>query len=98
VWAHLEVGQLHFRKEGEHSVNALTFVAAIFGRDGKFVTGREKQLQLDLPDATLRQLLATGIDVTFTFQLKPGDYTVRELVTDSQEHRLTALSREVEVQ
>jgi hypothetical protein len=39
-----------------------------------------------LPNATL-QLIATGIDVARTFQLKPGDCTVRQVVTDSEEHR-----------
>lgn len=97
VWAHLDVGPLHFRKEGDHSVNALTFTSAIFSSDGKFVSGQEKQLQLDLEDATLRKLIATGIDVTLSFQLNPGGYIVREVVTDSEEHRLTALSRKVQV-
>jgi VWFA-related protein len=97
VWAHLDVGPLHFRKEGAHSINALTFMSAIFSSDGKFVSGQEKQLQLDLEDATLRKLIATGIDVTLRFQLNPGGYTVREVVTDSEEHRLTALSRKIQV-
>jgi hypothetical protein len=97
VWAHLDITPLHFRKQGEHSINALTFMSAIFSSDGKFVSGQEKQLQLDLGDATLRQLIATGIDVTLSFQLNPGGYIVREVVTDAEEHRLTALSRKVQV-
>jgi VWFA-related protein len=97
VWAHLDIRQLHFRRDGEQNVNSLTFVSAIFSREGKFLAAQEKQLQLNLPDDSLRQLTASGIDVTLSFPLKPGGYLVREVVTDSEEHRLAALSREVEI-
>jgi VWFA-related protein len=97
VWAHLDITALHFRRENERNCNALTFVSAVFGHDGQFVTGQEKHLDLALPDPELKQLLASGIDVTLTFNLKPGDYIVREVVTDSEEHRLAALSRNVDV-
>jgi len=97
VWAHLDIHELHFRKDGENNVNSLTFVSAIFSRQVNFVTAQEKQLQRDLPEVSLEQLKASGIDVTLKFPLKAGAYVVREVVTDSEEHRLTALSRDVEV-
>lgn len=97
VWAHLDIHELRFRKEGDRSANNLTFVSAIYTNEGKLVTGQERQLELNLPDDSLRQLLASGIDVTLRFRLKPARYLVREVVTDSEEHRFTAITRGVEV-
>jgi hypothetical protein len=38
-----------------------------------------------------------GINMSMNFQLKPGVYRIREVVTDSEEHRLTALSTQIAV-
>jgi VWFA-related protein len=97
VWAHLDIHELQFRKDGDANVNSLMFVSAIFSHEGNFVSIQQKELQLNLPADSLRQLLASGIDVTLTFPLKPGSYLVREVVTDSEKQSLTALSRDVEV-
>ena len=48
--------------------------------------------------ARFPNLLANGMNIKTTFLLKPGAYTVREVVTDSEDHLITTLSRPVEVQ
>jgi hypothetical protein len=52
---------------------------------------------MDAPDAELQQVLRAGLKMDSTFELKPGIYRVREVVTDSEEHHMTALSRNVNV-
>jgi hypothetical protein len=69
----------------------------IFNDGGKSVGGQKQQARVNLPDEALAHLLATGMDVKLTFQLKPGNYTMREVVSDSEDHHLTALSRSVKV-
>ena len=98
VWAHLDTKPLHFHKEGERNQNTVIFVSVIFDRSGKYVTGQQRQAKVDLPDESLPNLLAAGMDVKITFQLKPGSYTVREVVMDSEDHQMTAFSRGIEVQ
>ena len=71
----------------------MTFASAIFDKSGKYVIGEQKQAQMDLSDASLQKLLTTGLDIKTAFQLKPGTYTVREVVMDSEEHRLGVVSR-----
>ena len=61
------------------------------------MTGQERQAQVDLPDDDLPKLLATGMDVKIVFQLKPGTYTIREVVTDSEEHHMTTMSKNVKI-
>ncbi len=97
VLAHLDAKSLHFHREGAHNQNTVTFVCVIFDGAGKSVGGKQQQARIDVPDSALAHLLETGVDVRLTFQLKPGDYTVREVVTDSEDHSITALSRGVNV-
>lgn len=98
VMGRLEVGPLHFKKDGERNRMTLTFVSCILDRDGLYVSGEQKQVQLDLPDAKLKELIASpGILVINTFQLAPGTYSIREVVMDSEERHIGALSRSVTV-
>ena len=98
VFAHLDTKTLHFHKEGERNQNTVTFVSVIYDGNGKYVTGQQRQAKVDLADDALASLLAAGMEIKVTFQLKPGTYTIREVVTDSEEHHMTAFSRSVEVQ
>ena len=97
VLAHLDTKSLHFHKEGERNQNTVTFVSVIFDRGGKYISGQQRQAKVDLPDDALPSLLAAGMDVKVNFQLKPGAYTIREVVTDSEEHHVTAFSRSVTI-
>ena len=97
VLAHLDTKSLHFRKDGTHNQNTVTFVSAIFDGGGQYLTGQQRQAKVDLPNDSLSNLLATGMDVRVTFQLKPGNYTMREVVTDSEDQRMTAISRGVKI-
>ncbi|MGC2270437.1 MAG: VWA domain-containing protein, partial [Candidatus Sulfotelmatobacter sp.] len=98
VMARLELGPMHFRRDGELNANTVTFVSTIFNGDGIWIAGQQKEVRLDLTDATLQKLMTSaGIVVRTTFQLKPGNYTIREVVMDSEDHHLSAISRAVEV-
>ena len=97
VLAHLDAKSLHFRKDGTHNQNTVTFVSAIFDGGGQYLTGQQRQARVDLPDESLPNLLAKGMDIKITFQLQPGTYTMREVVTDSEDHHMTALSRSVQI-
>jgi VWFA-related protein len=98
VMAHVDVRPVHFQKIADHNVNTLTFISTIFDGDGKWVTGQQQQVHLNLPDAALQEFLSSaGIVVRTTFRLAPGDYTVREVVVDSEDHHLGAVSRHAEI-
>ncbi len=97
VLTHLDTKTLHFHKAAERNQNTVTFVSVIYDGSGKYVTGQQRQARVDLPDDALPNLLAAGMDVKVTFQLKPGTYTIREVVTDSEDHHMAAFSRSVEV-
>lgn len=84
VLAHVDVKQLHFQKADGRNNDDLTIVSVIFDRNGNFVAGIQKTLQLHLKDETLADKLGAGLNVKNNFDLKPGGYLVRLVVRDTQ--------------
>lgn len=84
VLAHVDVKQLHFQKADGRNNSNLTIVSAVFDRNGNFVSGMEKLLQLHLRDDTLAYRMSSGLTVKSNFDVKPGSYLVRLVVRDAQ--------------
>ncbi len=97
VLTHVDVGRMHFEKVEGRNKNDLTVVAAIFDRNGNFVTASEKILEMRLRDATLERLSRTGVTVRTSFDVKPGAYLVRLVVRDSQAAQLSAENGTVDI-
>jgi hypothetical protein len=75
----------------------VTFVTVLFDLDGKYVAAKEKRVELRLRDSTLERLIKSGITLKTEFDVKPGTYTVRQIVRDSEASQLASLSRTVEI-
>ena len=84
-----------FSKEGDHNLNTVTFVFAIFDQKENLITSQLRQAIVSVLDTQLPELFKVGVDMSMSFQLKPGVYRIREVVTDSQDHHLTAVSRQI---
>ena len=97
IFSHLDAKPLHFQKAGEHNLNTVTFVVAVFDQKDDLISGQRKRVALNLRDAQLQELFKDGVNVSLNFQLKPGIYRIREVVTDSQEHHLTSRSTTIQV-
>jgi VWFA-related protein len=94
----LDAAAVHFRKDGSRNIDTLTFVSCVFDHDGGWMGGQRKSVALDLPDEQLRDLIASpGLMVRSVFELAPGIYTIREVVVDSEDHRLGAITRTLSV-
>jgi VWFA-related protein len=93
----LDTKSLRLRKDGQRNLNNVTFVSAIFDQNDNLVQLQRGQAKLDALDAQLQQVLSAGLKMDSTFELKPGTYRVREVVTDSEAHQITAVSRDVNV-
>jgi VWFA-related protein len=97
ILAHVDIGRMHFDKLDGRNKNDLTIVAALFDRNGNFVTATEKVLEMRLRDTTLERLSHTGVTVRSSFDVKPGAYLVRLVVRDSQAAQLFAENGVVEI-
>jgi VWFA-related protein len=95
--SHLDAKPLHFQKEGGHNLNTVSFVFAIFDEKDNLVMARQRRTNLNVPDGQLPDLFKEGVTISMSFQLKPGVYRIREVVTDSEEHHLTAVSTTLKV-
>jgi VWFA-related protein len=93
----IDLHSVRFRKEDGRNLDNLTFMLALFDRDGNYVTGQEKILKLHLSDATLRRLEGTGASMTAALDVKPGSYFVRAVVLDDNSQELGTGSETVEI-
>src|SRR5579884_3147026 len=97
VLAHLDVKHIQFRKADGRNNEELTIVAALFDRNGNFIKGTQKTLQLRLRDETLAAHLESGLTVKTSFDVKPGSYLVRLVVRDGEAQQMAAESGAVEI-
>ncbi len=94
--SHVDPQSLHLQKEGEHNLDTLTFILGVFDQKENLVIAQQRHATVDVADGQLPEFLKAGISVDMAFELKPGSYRIREVVTDSAQ-RLTALSRNVDI-
>lgn len=97
VMTRLDVHLLPFRKKEGRNLDDLTIVTVLFDRDGKYLTGNEKKLELRLLDVSLHRLSNSGITMKTSFDVKPGSYLVRQVVRDAEGGQLSGLSRTIEI-
>ena len=94
--SHVDPQSLHLQKEGDRNLDTLTFVFGVFDQKDNLVMAQQRHATVDVADGQLPEFLKAGMNVDMAFQLKPGSYRIREVVTDSAQ-RLTALSRNVDI-
>lgn len=90
VVSHLDVQRMQFHKADGRNFDDITVATVIFDDNGKFVTGGEKVVKMRLLDASIERLGHTGFVVKSTFDLKPGNYLVRQVVRDSEGSHMAA--------
>jgi len=96
VLAKVNLKQLRFRKADDRNLNTLTVVSSVFDRNGNFVTGIQKVVELRLRDQTLDSI-NSGITVKTTLDLTPGSYLVRLVVRDSEGQTMSARNGVVQI-
>jgi VWFA-related protein len=94
--SHVDPKSLHLQKEADHNLDTLTFIFGVFDQKENLVIAQQRHATVDVTDGQLPEFLKAEMNVDMTFQLKPGSYRIREVVTDS-EQRVTALSRNVDI-
>ncbi len=82
VLVHMDIRHMHYRKADGRNNDNVTVVSALFDRNGNFVSGTQKVLQLHLKNETLQARLNSGITVKSNFDVQPGSYLVRLVVRD----------------
>jgi VWFA-related protein len=96
VVVRLDVRHLHYRKVDGRNNNSLTVVSALFDRNGNYVSGNQKTVDMHWKDDTLGTKLAAGVTLKSSFDVKSGSYMVRLVVRD-EEGQVTAQNGSIEI-
>jgi VWFA-related protein len=97
VIVHVDLKALRFRKDEGRNRDDVTVVSTLFDRNGNFVTGIQKVVEMRLLDQNMTRRLTTGISVGTDFDVKVGAYMIRVVVRDREGHQLAASNGSVEI-
>ncbi|MGC1385332.1 MAG: VWA domain-containing protein [Candidatus Acidiferrales bacterium] len=97
VLTHVDVNSVHFDQHDGRHWDDLTIVAALFDRNGNFIEGDEKTLELRLKDPTLSRLEQSGVTIKSSFDVKSGGYLVRLVVRDTKGASIASKNGVVEI-
>ena len=98
VLVKLNLKQFKFRKVQGRNNNNVTMVTGIFDRNGHYLQGIKKVLELKLKDDTLANRLGQGITIRTSFDnMAAGTYVVRLVVRDTEGELMSATNGAVEI-
>jgi hypothetical protein len=75
----------------------VTLVCALFDRNGNFVTGIQKVVEMRLKDESMAGRLREGINVGAEFDVKTGAYLIRVVVRDAGGLQIAAENASAEI-
>jgi VWFA-related protein len=97
VIAHLDLRSARFRKEEGRNRDDVTLVCALFDRNGNFLEGVQKVVEMRLKDESMEARLSHGMVVGAEFNVKSGAYMVRVVVRDAGGRQLAAANAAAEI-
>ncbi|HEY4838107.1 MAG TPA: hypothetical protein VIH72_05850, partial [Candidatus Acidoferrales bacterium] len=97
VLVHVDTRKLPFQLLSERHTERLIFITALFDTKNQFLTGVQGVMDLRLKDGTLKQISAQGLDAKLSIQAPAGSYRVREVVQESVNGHISAISRDVTI-
>ncbi|MBV9401737.1 MAG: VWA domain-containing protein [Bryobacterales bacterium] len=97
VVAKVDIRNLRYRKSEDRNNNTLTIISSLFDRNGNWVAGIQKIVEMRLKDQTVENLPAGGISVRSVLDVVPGSYMVRLVVRDSEGQTMAARNGAVQI-
>lgn len=94
---HLDVQRLKFDTREDRRALKLTFVMAVLAPGGAFIAGKQGEIELALKQATFDAMAGNGVNVNLPLQAPPGTYTLRGVVQEGIEGKISAASLPVEL-
>ncbi len=97
IVTHIDLKALKFKKVEDRNNDEVTIVAGLFDRNGNYVTGVQKLVQMKLKDETLAARQNLGITVRSTVDVKPGPYLIRVVIRDAGGEQMSAQNSAVDI-
>ena len=97
IMARVNIKHLRYRKADGRNNDTLTVVGGVFDRNGNYITGAQKTVEMKLKDQTLESIPEEGITVKTSLDVKSGSYIVRLVVRDSEGQVMSAQNGALEI-
>jgi VWFA-related protein len=97
ITTHLDIRQLHLRKQDERNRDDVTLVCALFDGNGNYIKGAQKVVELRLKDESLERRRTLGVTVNTDLDVKTGPYMIRVVVRDAEGQQMAAANGVVEI-
>jgi VWFA-related protein len=97
IIARVDVKNLRYRKENGRNNDTLTIVGGVFDRNGNYISGSQKTIEMRLKDHTLETMPEYGVTAKTNLDLASGSYVVRLVVRDSEGQLVSAQNSVVEI-
>ncbi len=97
IMARVDIRRLRYKKADGRNSDTLTVVGGVFDKDGKYIIGSQKTINLKLKDQTLETIPEAGITVKSNLDVASGSYIVRLVVRDSEGEVMSALNSALEI-
>jgi len=97
ITAHLDIGQLHLRRQDDRNRNDVTVVYALFDGNGNYITGTQKVVELRVKDENVEHRRALGVTLNSDFDVKRGAYMIRVVARDAEGQQMAAANDTVEI-
>jgi hypothetical protein len=97
IMARVDIRRLRYKKADGRNSDTLTVVGGVFDKDGKYIVGSQKTINLKLKDQTLDTIPEGGITVKSNLDVASGSYVVRLVVRDSEGEVMSALNSALEI-
>jgi VWFA-related protein len=94
---HLDLNRLKFDTSADRHALKLKFVIAVLNASGAFIAGTQGEIELALKQASFDALAGQGMNVLLPLHAPPGTYTLRGVVQESLEGKMSASSLPVEM-
>jgi len=94
----VDISKLRFSKEDDRQKLRIVFVSALMDDAGKLVAAKKGTMDFALTEASLKHLIATGVNAKITLQAPPGIYKLRQVAEEALDGRLACSSHRIQVQ
>jgi VWFA-related protein len=93
----VDLKQLNFRTESGVRTQQITFIAALLDGKGNFVIGRESVIDMAFKESTYTRFLEQGVNAAVQLEASPGIYSLRGVVEEASERRVSTFTQSIEI-
>jgi VWFA-related protein len=97
IQTHVDISKLPFGEKKDRHDEKLTFVVGLFDAQGKFVVGKEAEMDFAFKQDSYDRFSKSGITGAMSLEAPPGAYRLRVVVEEAVKDEMSATSQKVQI-